>query len=128
MGKRSASYKVVCGVNDGKGRTVSVMLGRSEWVFPARSRSGHVASFKRKGGLWLRPHMCRHTYRSFCAMAGVPLEICMALMNHKGQGVTFRYVTRAALEDTMREHAERVAERMLAYRTAPSPSCMVKSG
>ncbi|MEM1380761.1 MAG: tyrosine-type recombinase/integrase [Pseudomonadota bacterium] len=95
---------------------VEAIRGRSEWVFPAKSRSGHVASFKRKGDFWLRPHMCRHTYRSFCAMAGVPLEVCMALMNHKGQGVTFRYVTRAALEDTMREHAERVAEMMLSYR------------
>lgn len=97
-------------------REMEAIRGRSEWVFPAKSRTGHVVNLKRRGGFWLSPHMCRHTYRSFCAMQGVPLEVCMALMNHKGQGVTFRYVTRAALEDTMREQAERVAEAMLRYR------------
>ena len=32
VGKRSASYKVVCTVNDGTGRAVSVMLGRTDEV------------------------------------------------------------------------------------------------
>ncbi|MCQ8186427.1 tyrosine-type recombinase/integrase [Parvularcula maris] len=99
---------------------IEALRSWSPWVFPAKSRSGHIESFKRKGGFWLSPHMCRHTYRSFCAMTGVPLEVCMALMNHKGQGVTFRYVTRAALEETMRVQAERVAEAMLAYREMDS--------
>jgi integrase len=56
-------------------------------------------------------HSLRHTFRSFLARCGAPVEISMFLLGHAFSGaVTFGYVTTSVLLKPAREYANKLAE------------------
>ncbi len=87
-----------------------------EWVFPAPTKTGYLMELRRSDAFDYAPHAMRHTWRTMALEAGVDLSMAMVLLNHKPQGVTWNYVTKANLLGPMREAAEKVVETQTSYR------------
>ncbi|MDH3771914.1 MAG: tyrosine-type recombinase/integrase, partial [Nitrospirota bacterium] len=85
----------------------------SPWIWPADSKSGHVAEPKEpKRGL-PSPHCLRHSYASFAKAAGLgQLDIAL-LMNHKLPGVTGGYIHEAALMEHLKMCQEKITNHLL---------------
>lgn len=95
------------------------MYPRSPWVFPADSKSGHIAEAKEQRqvkGKKVRhlpgPHVLRHTYVTVALSLGVPDYVVGVLVNHrlpKGS-MTQAYMGRhTAVVDRLREAQEAVS-------------------
>ncbi|PRY94965.1 uncharacterized protein DUF4102 [Hasllibacter halocynthiae] len=93
----------------------------SDWIFPAASRTGYLSELRRTDAFPYAPHAMRHTWRTMALEAGVDLSMAMVLMNHKPQGVTWNYVTKANLLGPMRDAAERVCSTLTSYRGQEAP-------
>lgn len=62
------------------------------WVFPAESKSGHVAEVAQVELAGLTGHALRHTYATLAVQAGVPLLELKYLLNHAASNVTMGYI------------------------------------
>jgi integrase len=79
---------------------------KSDWVFPAASRTGHLMEATEKTFPDVKPHALRRTYATACIEAGIDPYTVKMLLNHtpdKGD-VTARYVQPSA------DHAARAAQ------------------
>lgn len=90
----------------------------SDFVFPARSRSGHMESLRRSPAFDYHPHQFRHGLRSYGLLAGVDEQVIKLILNHKDASVTGGYLTKAVVVEPMRRGIEAIAETLLSYRTA----------
>jgi integrase len=93
---------------------------KSDWVFPAKSRSGHAESFKKHWAALvketgmddLRLHDLRRSLGSWAAMTGASLAVIGKALGHKSVDATRIY---ARLQhDPVREAMERASAAMLA--------------
>lgn len=87
----------------------------SEWLFPADSKSGHLAEHKEKrGDLSKWGNELRQTFRTIAQAAGVPELDVHLLMNHSIPGVNAGYITRnALLRDHLRSQQESISRKIL---------------
>ncbi len=65
---------------------------RSPWLFPADSKSGHVAEVAQHELDGLTGHALRHTFATLAVQAGVPLLELKYLLNHAASNVTMGYI------------------------------------
>ncbi len=85
----------------------------SPWLWPAKSRDGHVTEPKEtKRGL-PPPHVLRHSYASFAKAAGLGQMDIALLMNHKLPGVTGGYIQEMTLIEQLKGAQERVNQHIL---------------
>jgi len=86
----------------------------SEWLFPADSKSGHIAEHKEKrGDLSKWGNELRQTYRTIAQAAGVPELDVHLLMNHSIPGVNAGYITRnKLLRDHLRSQQEIISRKI----------------
>lgn len=102
------------------------LYGRSPYVFPSHSASGHLEEPKtawqrilqRSGLSGLRIHDLRHTAASWMVNQGAPLTVIGAALGHTQASTTSRYAHLA--NDPVREAMERSNAAMLATRNAPA--------
>lgn len=88
------------------------MLG-SPWLWPSpTSRSGHIEEPKRPGVP--SPHALRHHARTLMIAAGVPYAEGALLLGQKLPGASGGYVHQAHLVETLRPHAQRFEDLVLA--------------
>lgn len=88
----------------------------SQWLFPAKSSSGHIGNLRRGGGM-PAPHALRHTWASRALDLGVEMSTVSLALNHAGGGTTtWRYVRRDRVLEPVREATERVAEHLLSFK------------
>jgi len=101
-------------------RTRLAAADGSPWVFPTRSKTGHIvepkAAWKRictRAGLSdVRPHDLRRSLGSWMAMAGAGLPIVGRMLGHTQPATTAIYARLAV--DPVREAAEKATTAMLA--------------
>jgi integrase len=62
------------------------------WLFPAESKSGHVAEVHQHELDGLTGHALRHTFATLAVQAGVPLLELKYLLNHAASNVTMGYI------------------------------------
>ena len=100
----------------------SLRLGRvlypnqaAEWLFPADSKSGHLAEHKEKRGeLSKWGNDLRQTFRTIAQAAGVPELDVHLLMNHSIPGVNAGYITRnKLLRDHLRNQQEAISRKIM---------------
>jgi integrase len=72
----------------------------SEWVFPARGRTGHLMQFA-EPTLPAFGHALRHVFRDVALAAGVDEFQTRLLQGHSLRGVSARYLTRAIISSGM---------------------------
>jgi hypothetical protein len=86
----------------------------SEWLFPADSKSGHLAEHKEsRRDLSKWGNELRQTFRTIAQAAGVP-ELVHLLMNHSIPGVNAGYITRnKLLRDHLRSQQESIYRKIL---------------
>lgn len=65
---------------------------KSPWLFPADSKSGHVAEVAQHELDGLTGHALRHTYATLALQAGVPIAELKFLLNHAAGNVTMGYL------------------------------------
>ena len=65
---------------------------RSPWLFPADSKSGHVAEVAQHELEGLSGHALRHTYATLALESGVPIAELKFLLNHAAGNVTMGYL------------------------------------
>lgn len=65
---------------------------KSPWLFPADSKSGHVAEVAQYELDGLTGHALRHTYATLALQAGVPIAELKFLLNHAAGNVTMGYL------------------------------------
>ncbi|EMM8314765.1 integrase family protein [Pseudomonas aeruginosa] len=65
---------------------------KSPWLFPADSKSGHVAEVAQHELDGLTGHALRHTYATLALQAGVPIAELKFLLNHAASSVTMGYL------------------------------------
>jgi len=65
---------------------------KNPWLFPAESKSGHVAEVAQHELDGLTGHALRHTYSTLAVEAGVPLLELKFLLNHSSSNVTMGYL------------------------------------
>lgn len=65
---------------------------KSLWLFPADSKSGHVAEVAQHELDGLTGHALRHTYATLALQAGVPIAELKFLLNHAAGNVTMGYL------------------------------------
>jgi len=65
---------------------------KSPWLFPADSKSGHVAEVAQHELDGLTGHALRHTFATLAVQAGVPLLELKYLLNHAASNVTMGYI------------------------------------
>ena len=65
---------------------------KSPWLFPAESKSGHVAEVAQHELDGLTGHALRHTFATLAVQAGVPLLELKYLLNHAASNVTMGYI------------------------------------
>lgn len=65
---------------------------KSPWLFPADSKSGHVAEVAQWELDGLTGHALRHTYATLALQAGVPIAELKFLLNHAAGNVTMGYL------------------------------------
>lgn len=64
----------------------------SPWLFPAESKSGHVAEVAQWELGGLHGHALRHCFSTLAVQAGVPLLELKYLLNHAANNVTMGYI------------------------------------
>lgn len=85
----------------------------SPWLWPAKSKDGHVTEPKEtKRGL-SPPHVLRHSYASFAKAAGLEQMDIALLMNHRLPGVTGGYIQETTLIEQLKGAQERVNRHIL---------------
>jgi integrase len=87
----------------------------TEWIFPADSKSGHLAEHKEKRDeLSKWGNDLRQTFRTVAQTAGVPELDVHLLMNHSIPGVNAGYITRnKLLRDHLRFQQEAISRKMI---------------
>ena len=87
----------------------------TEWIFPADSKSGHLAEHKEKRDeLSKWGNDLRQTFRTIAQTAGVPELDVHLLMNHSIPGVNAGYITRnKLLRDHLRLQQEAISRKMI---------------
>ena len=93
-------------------------IGDADWVFPANSKSGHIAEPKfplrlvaEASGVTVSVHDLRRTYITVAESTEMSVIALKALVNHSlGKDVTEGYVQMSA--ERLREPAQRVADRL----------------
>ena len=87
----------------------------TEWIFPADSKSGHLAEHKEKRDeLSKWGNDLRQTFRTIAQTAGVPELDVHLLMNHSIPGVNAGYITRnKLLRDHLRIQQEAISRKMI---------------
>ncbi|WIH03946.1 tyrosine-type recombinase/integrase [Xanthomonas translucens pv. graminis] len=65
---------------------------KSPWLFPADSKSGHVAEVAQHELDGLTGHALRHTFATLAVESGVPLLELKYLLNHAASNVTMGYI------------------------------------
>jgi len=65
---------------------------KSPWLFPAESKSGHVAEIAQHELGGLTGHALRHTFATLAIQSGVPLLELKYLLNHAASNVTMGYI------------------------------------
>ena len=65
---------------------------KSQWLFPADSRSGHVSEVQQAELGDLTGHALRHTYATLAVESGVPIAELKFLLNHAVDNVTMGYL------------------------------------
>lgn len=65
---------------------------KSPWLFPAESKSGHVAEIAQQELGGLTGHALRHTFATLAIQSGVPLLELKYLLNHAASNVTMGYI------------------------------------
>ncbi len=65
---------------------------KTPWLFPAESKSGHVAEVAQHELDGLTGHALRHTFATLAVQAGVPLLELKYLLNHAASNVTMGYI------------------------------------
>jgi integrase len=87
----------------------------SPWVFPAPSKSGHVAVTRERG--WPPGHSShglRHSWSNAAELAGVSSELRMMLLGQRVPGVKGVYLTEGELGERLRTAQEAVSRKLLA--------------
>lgn len=84
---------------------------KSPWLFPADSKSGHVAEVAQHELDGLTGHALRHTYATLALQAGVPIAELKFLLNHAAGNVTMGYLNPSL--DHLRGHQERASAYVL---------------
>lgn len=87
----------------------------TEWIFPADSKSGHLAEHKEERDELSRwGNDLRQTFRTIAQTAGVPELDVHLLMNHSIPGVNAGYITRnKLLRDHLRIQQEAISRKMI---------------
>jgi hypothetical protein len=87
-----------------------------EWVFPADSRSGHLAETKEDREILSKwGNDLRQTFRTIATAAGVSEIDAKLLMNHALSGVNGGYITRhKLLEDHLRSQQQAIGSAVFA--------------
>ena len=87
----------------------------TEWIFPADSKSGHLAEHKEnRDELSKWGNDLRQTFRTIAQTAGVPELDVHLLMNHSIPGVNAGYITRnKLLRDHLRIQQEAISRKMI---------------
>jgi len=87
----------------------------TEWIFPADSKSGHLAEHKEnRDELSKWGNDLRQTFRTIAQTAGVPELDVHLLMNHSIPGVNAGYITRnKLLHDHLRIQQEAISRKMI---------------
>lgn len=65
---------------------------KSPWLFPAESKSGHVAEVAQHELGGLTGHALRHCFSTLAVQAGVPLLELKYMLNHAASNVTMGYI------------------------------------
>ena len=84
---------------------------KSPWLFPADSKSGHVAEVAQHELDGLTWHALRHTYATLALQAGVPIAELKFLLNHAAGNVTMGYLNPSL--DHLRGYQERASAYVL---------------
>lgn len=84
---------------------------KSPWLFPADSKSGHVAEVAQWELDGLTGHALRHTYATLALQAGVPIAELKFLLNHAAGNVTMGYLNPSL--DHLRGYQERASAYVL---------------
>lgn len=84
---------------------------KSPWLFPADSKSGHVAEVAQHELGGLTGHALRHTYATLALQAGVPIAELKFLLNHAAGNVTMGYLNPSL--DHLRGYQERASAYVL---------------
>ena len=84
---------------------------KSPWLFPADSKSGHVAEVAQHELDGLTGHALRHTYATLALQAGVPIAELKFLLNHTAGNVTMGYLNPSL--DHLRGYQERASAYVL---------------
>lgn len=84
---------------------------KAPWIFPAESKSGHVAEVAQSELGELTGHALRHTYATLALQAGVPIAELKFLLNHAAGNVTMGYLNPSL--DHLRTHQERASTYVL---------------
>ncbi|HCF2525376.1 TPA: tyrosine-type recombinase/integrase [Pseudomonas aeruginosa] len=84
---------------------------KSPWLFPADSKSGHVAEVAQSELDGLTGHALRHTYATLALQAGVPIAELKFLLNHAAGNVTMGYLNPSL--DHLRGYQERASAYVL---------------
>jgi integrase len=103
-------------------------LGKTEWVFPANSRSGHIeepkfflAQVAKACGIYVSVHDLRRTFITTAEATEMSVYALKALVNHSlGKDVTGGYVQMKV--ERLRELAQKVADRIKALCAIAEPS------
>lgn len=84
---------------------------KSPWLFPADSKSGHVAEVAQWELDGLTGHALRHTYATLALQAGVPIAELKFLLNHAAGNVTMGYLNPSL--DHLRGYQEKASAYVL---------------
>ena len=84
---------------------------KGQWLFPADSKSGHVAEVAQHELDGLTGHALRHTYATLALQAGVPIAELKFLLNHAAGNVTMGYLNPSL--DHLRGYQERASAYVL---------------
>ena len=84
---------------------------KSPWLFPADSKSGHVAEVAQHELGGLTGHALRHTYATLALQAGVSIAELKFLLNHAAGNVTMGYLNPSL--DHLRGYQERASAYVL---------------
>ena len=82
----------LCDLLDHRLRESPRLQRKGQWLFPADSKSGHVAEVAQHELGGLTGHALRHCYSTLAVEAGVPLLELKYLLNHAASNVTMGYI------------------------------------
>jgi integrase len=84
---------------------------KSAWLFPADSKSGHIAEVAQHELDGLTGHALRHTYATLALQAGVPIAELKFLLNHAAGNVTMGYLN--PTQDHLRGYQDKASAYVL---------------